>query len=108
MLQLILTHISEESKHKLQRDKKFEVHYAAFDPLEMWKLLLKLHRPGYNNASNEGQKSAANDAYFSLRMNVGQDIINFRRDFIMARQVRVDCGNVDRSETEAGWEFVHR
>ena len=72
MLQFILTHISEESKYKLQRDENYEVHYAAFDPLEMWKLLLTLHRPGYSNASSEGQKSAANDAYFSLRMNAGQ------------------------------------
>ena len=47
-----------------------------------------IYRPGYSNASNEGQKFAANDAYFPLKMAVGQDIVNFRRDFVIARKVR--------------------
>ena len=108
MLQFILTHISDESKSKLEREENYETHYAASDPLAMWKLLLQLHRPGYSSVSTEGQKSAANDSYFSLKMAIGQDIVNFRRDFIIARKVRVDCGNAYRTEKEAAWDFIHR
>ena len=42
MLQFILTHISDESKSKLEREENYETHYAASDPLAMWKLLLQL------------------------------------------------------------------
>ena len=108
MMHFILTHISAESKSKLEKDADYDKNYAAADPLAMWNLLLKLHRPGYNIASTEGQKSAANDAYFSLKMKIGQDLVEFRRDFVMARAVRKDCGNVERSETEAAWDFINR
>ena len=41
-------------------------------------------------------------------MNADQDIINFRRDFVIARKVIVGCGNIDRSQTETAWDFIHR
>ena len=45
---------------------------------------------------------------FFLKMVIRQDIVNFRRDFISARIVRVDCGNADSTEKEAARDFIHR
>ena len=107
MLQFILTHISDESKSKLERE---EIMKHIMQRLTLWQCgnccssCIALDTA----ASRRKDRNLLPMPGIFLKMVMCQAFVNFRRDYTFARKVKVDCGNADRTEKEAAWNFIDR
>ena len=108
MNNFIVKYLSPESFDKLKADPGYDNARREADQKSVRNILLKKHRPGYNNAAPLGQKAAANDLYYQLVMSTVVMLVDLKRDFIMMRGIRTVPGHEEIPEPQPACDFLRK